>query len=146
MKSFLQKAGSYCAYQERTQQEVREKLQSWGADAEETEEVIAYLIMENYLNESRFARQYAGGKFRVKQWGKRKIRYALKSKGLSERCIEEALNEISDEEYTEILEGLVRRELEKATKLTNPLLRKKKVMDYLVQKGYEAELIHEAFT
>jgi regulatory protein len=143
MKSFLQKAGMYCAYQERTQQEVREKLLSWGADVEEAEEVIAYLITQNYLNEARFARQYAGGKFRVKNWGRRKIRYALKSKGLSERCIEEALAEIGEEEYREAIEELVKRELNKATKVSNPLLKKKKVVDFLVQKGYEADLVRE---
>ena len=143
MKSFLQKAGSFCAYQERTQQEVREKLRTWGADADETEEVIAYLITENYLNESRFARQYAGGKFRVKRWGRRKIRYALRGKGLSERCIEEALAEISQEEYMDTLALLVSREMDKLKGLDNPLLRKKKVMDYLVLKGFEAELVRE---
>ncbi len=141
MKSFLLKAAQFCVYQERTQQEVRDKLYSWGASSDEVEEVIAYLIIENYLNESRFAKQFAGGKFRVKRWGRRKIRYELKGKGLSERCIEEGIAEISDDDYQEVILELIDKQREKMKSEPNPLVRQRKMVDHLANKGFEPDLV-----
>ena len=83
MKAAKLKAGNYCAYQERTQQEVRDKLYGIGLYSDEVEQVLAELITENYVNEERFAKSFAGGKFRLKQWGKKKIVYALKQRNIS---------------------------------------------------------------
>jgi regulatory protein len=141
MKSFLLKAAQFCVYQERTQQEVRDKLYSWGATTDEVEEVIAYLISENYLNESRFARQFAGGKFRVKKWGRRKIRYELKGRGLSERCIEEGMAEIPDDDYRDVILELLEKQREKLKSETNPLVRQKKMVGHLVNKGFEPDIV-----
>jgi SOS response regulatory protein OraA/RecX len=80
MKVILEKAKKYCSYQERSQQEVRDKLYEWGLHRNEVEQAIAQLVSENYLNEQRFAIAYAGGKFRMKGWGKIKIKLALKQK------------------------------------------------------------------
>ncbi len=81
----------YCIYQERAHQEVRDKLYQYGLRSIEVETIISKLIEENYLNEERFAIQYAGGKFRMKQWGKIKIKYALKAKGINDYVIKKAL-------------------------------------------------------
>lgn len=138
----LKKACNYCVYQERTQQEMRKKLHEWGASESETEEIIAWLITENFINESRYAKQFAGGKFRVKNWGKRKIIFELKGKGLSEKCISDALSEITDDEYFDTLGKLIlqRRKIEKNN--VNPLVAKQKTINFLVNKGYSHEDIH----
>ena len=92
----LEKARKYCTYQERSQQEVRDKLYEWGLHRNEVELGIATLVSENYLNEQRFAIAYAGGKFRMKGWGRIKIKLALKQKKVSDYCIRKALDEIID--------------------------------------------------
>src|ERR687886_2511625 len=87
----LQKLKQYCAYQERSHYEVVQKLWDLGVRKAEHDEIVSALIEEDYLNEERFAIQYAGGKFRMLQWGRVKIKQALKQKGVSEYCIKKAL-------------------------------------------------------
>lgn len=136
----LQKLKHYCAYQERCHSEVKEKLYTLGVWKKEHDEIIATLIEENYLNEERFAIAFAGGRFRIKQWGKVKIKYELKLKQVSEYSIKKALKQIDEEEYLKVLTKLAK---EKYTSLKSEqyLIRKKKTMDYLIAKGYEIELV-----
>jgi regulatory protein len=136
----LQKLKHYCAYQERCHSEVKEKLYNLGAWKKDHDEIIATLIEENYLNEERFALAFAGGKFRVKQWGRVKIKYELKQKQVSEYCIKKSLKQIDEEEYIKVLNKLAK---DKYTSLKSEqyLIRKKKTMDYLITKGFEMDLI-----
>jgi regulatory protein len=136
----LQKLKHYCAYQERCHSEVKEKLYQLGVWKKDHDEIIASLIEENYLNEERFAIAYAGGKFRVKQWGRVKIRYELKQKQVSEYSIKKAMKQIDEEEYLSVLNKLA-KEKYAALKSEQYLVRKKKTMDYLAAKGFEAELV-----
>lgn len=139
MKAAKLKAGNYCAYQERTQQEVRDKLYGIGLYSDEVEQVLTELITENYVNEERFAKSFAGGKFRLKQWGKKKIVYALKQRNISPYCIEQGLKEISDEEYEYVITQLVER---KSNQLQGGIfIVKNKIARYLVGKGFENELV-----
>ena len=137
----LQKLKHYCAYQERCHSEVKEKLYQLGVWKKEHDEIIASLIEENYLNEERFTVAHAGGHFRIKQWGRIKIKYELKQKQVSEYSIKKALRQIEDEEYGKVLEKLA-REKYAALKKEQFLVRKKKTADYLVSKGYEADLVN----
>lgn len=139
----MQKLRHFCAYQERCHSEVREKLFSLGVWMRDHDEIIAGLIEDNYLNEERFAIQYAGGRYRMKQWGRVKIKYALKQKGVSEYCIRKAMKQIEDEEYERILEQLARKKYE-SLKGTQWIIRRKRTADYLVQKGYEPDLVRQA--
>src|SRR5882724_4652199 len=107
----LQKAKHYCAYQERCHSEVKGKLYSLGLWKKDVEELLSQLIEENYLNEERFAIQFAGGKFRMKQWGKVKIQYMLKQKRISAYCIKKAMKEIDDETYEKVLKKLALQKL-----------------------------------
>ena len=136
----LQKLRHYCGYQERCHSEVKEKLYSLGVFKNEQDAIIATLIEEGYLNEERFAITFAGGKFRVKQWGRVKIKYELKQKQVSEYSIKKALQQIKESEYREVLKKLAD---EKYTALKNEqhLVRKKKTVDYLLQRGFEMELV-----
>jgi len=139
----LQKLRHYCGYQERCHSEAREKLYSLGVYRKDHDEIIATLIEEDYLNEERFAIAYAGGKFRMKQWGKQKIKHALKQKQVSDYSINKAMKQIKDKEYLDVLKNLV-EEKYKSLKNEQWLVRRKKTMDYLLQKGFEMELISRA--
>ena len=139
----LQKAKHYCGYQERSHSEVKEKLYSFGLYKQQVEECLSQLIEENYLNEERFAQQFAGGKFRMKQWGRVKIKYELKQKQVSEYCIKKGLKEISEEDYMATLEKLATEKWASVNKETNLFAKLRKTQDYLLQKGYEHELIKQ---
>lgn len=138
----LQKLKHYCAYQERCHQEVKEKLFQLGIWKHDHDEIIATLIEENYLNEERFAIAFAGGKFRVKHWGRVKIKYELKQKQVSEYCIKKALKQIDEEEYVQQLKKLA-DEKYSSLKAEQYLVRKKKTMDYLVARGFEIDLVRK---
>jgi regulatory protein len=140
----LVKAEAWCAYQERCQQEVRDKIYSWGLHSNEVENVIAELISKNFLNEERFAKAYAGGKFRIKKWGRIKIRLELKRRKLSEYCIKKGLAEINEDDYRSAMKKLADEKM-RSVKEKDPRKRNYKVMSYLVSKGYEQELIREIF-
>jgi regulatory protein len=136
----LQKLRQYCAYQERCHHEVRQKLWDLGVRKQDHDTLISTLIEENYLDEERFAIQFAGGKFRMLQWGKKKILYALREKKVSEYSISKALKLIDQEHY---LQTVMKLALEKydSLKKEQHLVRKKKTQDYLLQKGYESEVV-----
>src|SRR6185436_12462299 len=132
----LQKLKHYCAYQERCHSEVKEKLFSLGVWKKDHDEIIATLIEENYLNEERFAIAFAGGKFRIKQWGKIRIKAELKKRRVSDYCINKALQQISDQEYLQTMKKLAVKY--NASQKDEPALdRKRKTIDHLLQKGFE---------
>ena len=137
----LQKAKQYCAYQERCHSEVKEKLYSFGMNKKEVDELLSELISENYLNEERFAILYAGGKFRIKQWGKVKIKYSLKQKQVSEYCIKKALAVIDERDYTKTLEKLFEQKLKTLKAEKNIFIKKRKLQDYLMQRGFETGVV-----
>ncbi len=139
----LQKAKHYCGYQERCHSEVKEKLYSFGLYKQQVEECISQLIEENYLNEERFAQQFAGGKFRMKHWGKVKITYELKQKQVSAYCIKKGLKEIDEDDYLKTLTKLATEKWESLHAENNIFIKLRKAQDYLLQKGYESPLISQ---
>ena len=141
LEQALQKARHYCAYQERCHSEVQQKLVALGLRRAQVEEALAILVDENYLNEQRFAIQFAGGRFRMKHWGAVRIRYELKQKRVSDYCIRKALEAIDDEEYTRTLVRLVEEKWEALRDEKDRLVRRRKCQAYLLQKGYEADRI-----
>jgi regulatory protein len=142
----LQKAKHYCAYQERSHNEVREKLYSFKLHKNEVEQLLTQLIEEDYLNEERFAIAYAGGHFRTKQWGKEKIKYALKQKRVSDYCIRKALAEITTSDYTKTFFNVADKKLATLKSEKNIFIKKRKLRDYLQQKGFEIKLINDYLT
>lgn len=136
----LQKLRQYCAYQERSHSEVQQKLWDLGVHRSEHDEIISSLIEDDYLNEERFAKQFAGGKFRMKDWGRKKIYYALKEKKISDYVIKSAMKEIDDEAYKKTVQELAEKKYA-LLKGEQYLVRKKKTIDYLLQKGYESNLV-----
>jgi len=142
LKDFYIKIAIFCAYQERTQKEVRDKLYSYGLSTDSVEYLISCLIEENFINEERFARVYAGSKFRVKKWGRIKVLQALKRKGLSSYCIEVAMKEIEEDDYQKALEEVIEKK-SALLKESNPYVFKNKLFQYALSKGYESDLIWE---
>ena len=140
--SSLDKLKHFCAYQERCHVEVKAKLRQLRVWGNEADEIIAALITEDYLNEERFARGFARGKFRMKQWGRNKIRQSLKEKNISAYCIKKGIEEIDEKEYLHTLEKLASDKY-RSLKKDQYLKRKFKTIRYLQSKGYETALIQE---
>jgi|SRR6185369_11138986 len=139
----LQKLRHYCSYQERCHSEVKTKLYELGIHKKLNDEIIAELIQGNYLNEERFAIAFARGKFKMNEWGKRKIEFALKEKFISDYCIKKSLKQIPEKEYLEIL-GKLAKEKYESLKGEQYLIRKKKTIDYLTSRGFEWAFVNDA--
>jgi regulatory protein len=141
-KEALIKIRDWCAYQERCQQEVRDKLYEYGLKTDDVENIIVQLISENFVNEERFAIAFVGGKFRIKKWGKIKIRLELKAKRVSDYCIKKGMAQIEDTEYINTLKRLLMLKAKLITE-KNYLKKKQKLLRYALGKGYEQDLIFD---
>ena len=131
----------YCVYQERCHQEVVQKLKGFGMIPQVIDHIVAHLINENYLNEERFAKSFARGKFRIKKWGKNRIVNELRARNISRFIIQSALKEIPEGDYLDTLESLATKRLSEI-KETHPQKRKKKLADYLLYRGWESHLVY----
>lgn len=138
----LAKAENYCAYQERSQQEVRDKLYEWGLYPNQVENIITRLIENNFLNEARFAVAYATGKFRQKGWGKIKIKQGLKLKKVSEPLIKKALNSIDGDDYLQMLNRIIEKKSATITEKL-PYKRRYKLQQYAMSRGFEGDLVSD---
>lgn len=136
----LQKMQRYCAFQERCHSEVRQKLLELSVYGDTLEEIIAELIADNYLNEERFARAYARGKFRTKAWGRNRIKQELKMRRVSEYCIRKGLEEIEEDDYLATLQKVIHKKLEEL-RGEDQFTAQQKTAQYAMRKGYESELI-----
>jgi regulatory protein len=136
----LVKIRHYCAYQERAHKEVKQKLFEYGLCSDDVDEILSRLITDGFLNEERFAKAFAGGKFRVRKWGRVKIQNELEMLGLTPRCIQRGLSEIDDQDYQKTLSLLIGKKLSE-TEEENIFRKKDKVARYLIGKGYEPELV-----
>jgi len=139
-KMALSKAEHFCAYQERSQKEIRTKLLEWGIRGDELEEIISALIVNNFLSEERFAYAYVSGKFNIKKWGRLKIKQGLKLKGVPDKLLNKALYSLNDDEYEATLLQLAQK---KANVLTEkePTKRNMKLIAFLQSRGFEKDLI-----
>jgi regulatory protein len=142
VKEAIHKIEHFCAYQERCHDEVVQKLRTMKMDSNEIDEILAHLIQENYLNESRFACSFARGKHRIKFWGKVRIVNELKFRNISTYNINLALKEITAEEYDTNFNALAERNWH-SIKESNGLKKRKKSCDFLLRKGYESNLVYE---
>lgn len=136
------KAESYCAYQERSQHEVRNKLYDWGLHERDVEEIISELIQSNFLNEGRFALAYTLGKFRIKGWGKIKIKQGLKLKRVPDKMIINALNAIDPADYINRLKTLIEKKKDTVHE-RDSYKRKVLLSRYAAGKGFEQDLIED---
>lgn len=138
----LKKLQRYCAYQDRCHSEVRSKLLDLGVYGDDLEEVIVELIEENFLNEERFARSYARGKFRFKYWGRIKITQELKRRKISTYLIRKAMEEIDPDEYVQELYNFLERK-NRLVKAKSDFERKQKLAAFAFRRGFESDLVWE---
>lgn len=138
----LLKLQAYCAYQDRCHSEVRSKLLDLGIYGDDLEEIIVALIEDNFLNEERFAKSYARGKFRMKQWGRLKIRRELKFRKISDYCIRKAMEEIEEDDYRKTLKEVILKK-KNLTKEPNAYKMRVKLIRYVSGRGYEMEVIKD---
>ncbi|SFI09807.1 regulatory protein [Halpernia frigidisoli] len=131
---------NYCVYQDRCHKEVEQKFRDFILVQEAKDEIMLYLLRENYLNEERFTRSYIRGKFYQKHWGKNKITSSLKFKGITQKLIQKSMDEIDEEDYEDSIRKLYLQhfELQKESKV---FIKKQKTLKYLIGKGYEYEII-----
>lgn len=130
----------YCAYQERSHSEVRNKLFSFGLYGDQVDQILTNLLGEGFLNEERFSKAFAGGKFRMKKWGRIKITNALEQKGVTRNCIASGLKEIDDEHYRKTLEDLLEKKYGMLAG-QNEFVRKEKAAEFAIRKGFEPDLV-----
>lgn len=143
--SFLeakQKIEAWCAYQDRCHSETRKKLRDYGLDDEDTNALISDLISNNFLDEQRFADSFVSGRFRIKKWGRNKIKMHLRQRQVPDRCIADALSTIDEDEYIDTLNYLAERKWKE--KKGAPFEIKVKVQRFLLGRGFEHDLIYEA--
>lgn len=139
----LQKLQRYCAYQDRCHQEVRQQLRDMNVYPDWREEIIVALIEENFLNEERFACSYVRGKFRMKQWGRVRIKQELRRRNISDYCIRKGLAEIEEPRYQETLRELIMKKGDR-TEAANLWVFRNKVARFVINKGYEPALVWQA--
>ena len=132
----------FCAYQERSHKEVSQKLQDMHMIPKAMDIIIVHLIEHNFLNEERFAKAFVRGKFNIKKWGKRRLILELRKKDIAKANINTAINEINDEIYYKTLDELAEKRLSTLNE-TNRLKKKKKLIDYLLYRGWESHLVYE---
>lgn len=145
--SFLEakhKIESYCAYQDRSHFEVKNKLFSWGQSSEQVDQLTAYLIENKFLDEGRFADSYVSGKLRIKHWGRIKIRQGLRLKQIPEKIIQLAFKTIDPDEYFAILKKEILKKQKDLSNEKDPWKKKAKVLRYAQSKGFENDLIYDA--
>ncbi|MEJ6681318.1 MAG: regulatory protein RecX [Flavobacteriales bacterium] len=140
-REILYKMKLWCDRQERCHSELRTKLYSESLYGSQVERLIAELISQNYINETRFAQAYVSGKFRIKRWGRVKIRQNLKLKQVSLYCIKEGLKEIDEQEYAKTIIRLIEKKKHDYRKEKNPYLLKNKIAKYVMSKGFEGDLV-----
>ena len=136
------KLEQYCVYQDRCHKEVEQKMREYNLIPEAKEMILLSLLQDNFLNEERFAKSFARGKFRIKHWGKQRIVRELKFRDISSYNIKTALKEIDEQEYLKIIYSITDKRNE-AISEPNIYKRKRKLIDFLMRKGYENELIYK---
>ena len=138
----LDKLRNYCAYQERCHKDVKDKLCTMGMIAQAIDQIVGTLVSEDYLNESRFAQQFASGKFSIKHWGKIRIKRELKMRGVSEYDINKAIKTITADAYLEKLYALSDKRWQQLDGYGKQVKRQK-LFQYLAYRGWETELIYQ---
>lgn len=142
VEEIKRKLEQYCVYQDRCHKEVEKKLTEYNLISEAKEVILLHLLQENFLNEERFSKSFARGKFRIKKWGKQRIIRELKLRNISAYNIKTALKEIDEQAYLETLYELAEKKNNLITE-SNYYKRKKKLIDFLNYRGFELDLIYK---
>ena len=140
VKIIKERIRHYCAVMDRCQYQVITKLKSYGVSDSLANEILIELIQNKYIDEERFARSFCSGKFKIKRWGRKKIAYELSKLKVPKSCVLLGMLEINEADYKDVIKHLVNKKMV-SLKDKNTYVRKKKVVEYLLRKGYESELV-----
>lgn len=133
------KAADYCASQDRCISEMQKKLRYWNIDKAYLSKIIARLIEEGFIDEKRFAINYAGGKFKIKGWGRLKIAAGLSARNIPASLIRQVLSSFQLDEYTLFLEKLLQKKLRQLG--GNTPENRQKAAYFVASRGFEPGLI-----
>ncbi len=142
LKEIESKLQHYCSYQDRCHKEVIKKLKTFKIKSSDVNQIVSNLINKNFLNESRFSKSFVRGKFNIKNWGKIKILNELKKRNISPYNISLGMKEINEIDYQKKLEHIFKKKLSSLDGL-NTVSKKKKIISYLIYRGWESNLIYE---
>ena len=138
----LDKMAKYCAYQERCEKDVRDKLKAFDIPQELKDEILDYLLDNRFVNDERFAKAFVRGKVNQSGWGVHKIRFHLMQKGIDKEVIDEALGQTDEEAYRQRLIDILKTKA-KTVKADSDFERKRKLAAFAMQKGFEGSLVWE---
>ena len=138
----LDKLRNYCAYQERCHKDVKDKLYTMGMIAQASDQIIGTLVSENYLNETRFAQQFASGKLSIKHWGKVRIKRELNIRGVSDYDINNAIKTIETGVYLDKIHTISDKKWQQLDRYSAQI-KKQKLFQYLAYRGWETDLIYQ---
>lgn len=141
VEEIREKLAHYCAYQDRCHWDVEKKMKEFTLIPEARDKIFIYLIQNNFLNEERFTRSFVRGKFYQKDWGRLKIRKELRFRNIPDKLTDEAMNEIDEKDYSKTLKKLFDKKSDSLKSERESFKKKAKIRNYLLQKGYESELI-----
>ena len=139
-KITIQRLKNYCALQEKSKWDVIQKMKEWGLNKNSQDYILELLINEKYIDEERYSKSFCSGKFKIKKWGKIKLENELKKKNIPKVCIEKGLKEIDDFDYLQELKYLLEKKMNNI-KEKNYFIKNKKIALYLINKGYEYNLV-----
>lgn len=142
LEEIQRKIEQYCVYQDRCHKEVEQKLREFTLIPEAKEQILLNLLQDNFLNEERFSKSFARGKFRIKHWGKQRIVRELKFREISAYNIKTALKEIDENEYLQTIQSITEKRNQIIIE-SNSYKRKQKLIGFLQRKGYEMDLIYK---
>ena len=142
LEEALRRMGQYCAYQDRCHKEVRDKLKEMKMIPEAIDHIMGYLIEHDFLNEQRFADSFTRGKFRIKKWGRVRIKNELRRRELSAFTIKKALEQISDQEYLQVFDQVAKKRYE-ALRGTAHQEKRRKLSSYLLYRGWESHMVQD---
>ena len=136
----INKMAKYCAYQDRCINDLNKQYDKYKLAETLRKKITQRMISEGFINEERYVRSYVYGKLRNNYWGKLKITYALKQKEINNNLIQKVIDEVKESEYTFLISDLIQK---KATSVreTDPYIRKNKIARFLIQKGFESDLV-----
>ena len=140
IKIAIERLKSYCALQDKCQWDIKQKMKEWGLLKISQDHIIELLIQHKYIDEERYSRSFSRGKFKIKKWGKIKITKELKRKNISKVCITKGLEEIKESEYHDELDKQYQKKKD-TLKEENLLMKNKKIATFLINKGYESNLV-----
>lgn len=141
LKKLKARAARFCAFRERATSEVEKKLVDWGASANQSSQVLELLKAEKFVDDLRFCKAFTHDKFRIRRWGKIKIRYHLQHLNMSDENIEYGIASIDEEEYVALARHLLQQKLKTMDAALPEIQKQQKLRNYMMQKGYESDLI-----